>query len=159
MTPCPSVSGGTEYSRTNRPPGLNPVRKVIMANRWFNQFRKQLEKEVVDLWATVTIGSTGAPTLVTAKSKGVSSIVRNSAGTYTVTLQDTYQRLLDMDVTTQNATGISASPNVSLKGAPTVNTISAPALVFVCSTGGTATDPASGDTLYVKLSLSNSTAV
>lgn len=42
-----------------------------------------LELNPVKLWAVVAIGASGAPTLT--RGKGISSVVRNSAGKYTVT--------------------------------------------------------------------------
>ena len=130
-----------------------------MADRYFSQFRGALEKGVVELFAKVTIGNTGAPTLVSASSKGITGIVRNSAGNYTVTLQDKYRSLLFFDVNFQSATGIGAAPIVSLYGAPAVDT--GPTVRFVCTTvgAGSATDPASGETMIIKLELSNSSAI
>jgi hypothetical protein len=40
-----------------------------MANRFFQQFRYSLEKNVVDLFCDVTVGATGAPTKVVSKLK------------------------------------------------------------------------------------------
>lgn len=128
-----------------------------MANRFFQQFRFSLEKQIVDLYFKVTIGAAGAPTLVANGSKGVKSIVRNSAGNYTVTLQDSYFKFLDLDVTTLNATGIPAAPAVGLITVG-VNSVAAPTINYVMSTGGVATDPANGDTLYGKVSVTNSSA-
>lgn len=124
-------------------------------NRRYNQFRLSLEKSIVDLYAQVTIGATGAPTLVAASSKGIASISRSSAGDYVLTLSDKYVGLLDFSVITQNATGISASADVGIKAQ---SVASAKTIEFVCSTGGVATDPASGDRLFIKISLKASTA-
>lgn len=74
-----------------------------MANRWFFQFRKSLEKEVVDLYANVTFtqdGSSHAQAVIN-RGKGISSITRTGAGAYTIQLGtgvnvDTYMRLLSM---------------------------------------------------------------
>lgn len=126
-----------------------------MANRNFNQFSLALEKLQVNLFASATIGSTGACTLVTANSKGIASITRNSAGNYTIVLQDKYYKFLDFSVTTKNASGVSAAPNVGMIS----NNMSTPSINFVMSTGGTPTDPASGDTLYMRITASNSSAV
>lgn len=56
----------------------------------------------VQLDAQVTIGSSGAPTLVTSSaassiptSRGIKSITRLSAGTYQIQLDDNYSQLLD----------------------------------------------------------------
>lgn len=128
-----------------------------MANRFFNQFSFGLEKAPVRLYAKVAIGASGAPTLSAANSKGISSITRNSAGDYSLVLQDTYYKLMHFAVRPQNATGISASPDVGIK-ANTVTSATSPGVRFVCSTGGVATDPASGDTLFIEIVLGNSSA-
>lgn len=132
-----------------------------MSNRFMQQFRFSLEKKPTDIWAQATIGASGAPTLVAAKSKGVKSIVRNSAGDYTWTLSDTYNRVLSFEALFQSATGIPAAPSVGLKGAPAVGTLAAPVINFVCSTagGGAATDPGSGETMYLHAELSDSSAI
>lgn len=128
-----------------------------MANRQFTQFSYQLEKAVVSLFAHIAIGASGAPTINAARSKGVKSIVRNGAGDYTLTLQDSYVALLGFGVTFQVAT-VPAAPGVSVK---TDSVTSAPngSVRFICSTGGTATDPASGEIMKVSLRLSNSGAI
>lgn len=128
-----------------------------MANRQFQQFQYSLEKYVVNLFAKVAIGATGAPTLSATNSKGIKSIVRNSAGDYTITLQDSYYKLLGVDVVVQNATGIAVSPVMGIKAN---NVTSVPGTIeVVFSVGGVATDPASGDTLWFQIQLSNSGAL
>jgi hypothetical protein len=61
-----------------------------MANRRFNQFGLSLEGRLVNIYLRATIGATGAPTLVAAKSKGIASIARTGAGAYDITLSDQY---------------------------------------------------------------------
>lgn len=59
-----------------------------MANRYFTQFAYSLYKMPVSIGAQVSIGATGAPTLVSAP--GVASITRLSVGVYRIQLQDNY---------------------------------------------------------------------
>lgn len=125
-----------------------------MANRLYRQFRYSLEPMVVELYAKVSIGAAGAPTIVSAK--GIASVVRNSAGDYTINLQDTYQKLLDADMISIVAT-VPASPVMSVK-LDSSAILAAPLVEVVMSTGGVATDPASGEILLIRLALSNSTA-
>ena len=54
-----------------------------MANRSFVLPSFQLEKQVVRLYARVTFGASGAPTLVANRCKGIVSVTRNSTGVYT----------------------------------------------------------------------------
>lgn len=128
-----------------------------MANRYFNQFQYSLEKGVVHLYAKVAIGSTGAPTLSTANSKGIASITRNTTGDYTITLQDTYKKLLSFQLVFLDASGL---PDAPLYGLDDSTDVTTKTVRFVtCSATGTAADPASGETMFVKIELSNSTAL
>lgn len=156
-----------------------------MANREFYQYAWALEKEPVSLWATVNVGGSGAVTLQKwtqpngsvagaysaaptpgtgyAKGfKGISAITRNSAGNWTLALQDTYIRLLSAHVnfvfTTSGPTApiwsvISATTNVASATAPQVS------FLFQAAAGGAATDPASGEQILIRLLLANSAAL
>jgi rhamnogalacturonyl hydrolase YesR len=129
-----------------------------MANRFFNQFRLSLEKQVVDLFAKVTIGASGAATL--ARGKGIASVVRDGAvaGKYTLTLQDRYVALLDFTATFQDTDGITAAPVV---GIVSEDVDGAKTIVFQCSDVEmpAATDPGNGETMYLHVTLSNTTAI
>jgi hypothetical protein len=124
-----------------------------MANRRFSQFRYSLEKMPVDLFLQVAIGTTGAPTINVAKSLGVTSITRNSAGNYTIALQDKYVRLLNVDATFVKA-GVAAAQDVNVY----TDSVSSGSLVIQCSAAGVATDPSNGETMKLCISVSNSTA-
>lgn len=139
-----------------------------MANRWFNQFGKTLAKEVVSLYGQVKIGASGAPTLTTAgtnnsfTSQGIKSIVRNSTGDYTITLQDPYTQLLAFTVNfdeSSNSGTAPLAPSVFVK-ARTVGTTTGGTIEFVTGnyTNGTATDPASGEILLIEIVVQNSNA-
>ena len=110
------------------------------------------EASFSDVYGKVTIGGTGAPTLVTSSgaSDGVKSITRNSAGTYTLVLGDPvlavalydYLRFAEMTVFNAAADDVRfhlAAESVSADGV----------IKFFTLTGGTATDPASGSTLLL----------
>lgn len=143
-----------------------------MANRFFDQFYQTLDKGVVSLFAVVNFGASGAPTLQkwdpSARSysaasstgfRGIKTITRTSAGTYDVTLQDSYNRLLQLNYTFQNASAAAAplvivqTPNTNL------NSTTAPkfSMTFL-NTSGSATDPASGEQVVFEIILQNSTA-
>lgn len=126
-----------------------------MANTYFpNQFQYTKERMVTELYATVTFGSTGAPTL--SNSLGIASIARNSAGRYTITLAQNYNRLLGCDLQIQ-ATAAPAAPFVR-QVSEAVATLAAPTLViaYLAVDNTTATDPASGEKLRVVITLCNS---
>lgn len=126
-----------------------------MANKNFNRYQAY-EKEVKALYAEVAIGASGAPTLTSGL--GITSIVRDSAGKYTVTLDSKYTRLMAFHATLQSATV--ADLNIQqvssdVNGAKTV--------VFHCVAvdgdgAPAATDPASGNKLFLKFELKNTSA-
>lgn len=134
-----------------------------MANRYFRQFTNTVEPAICVLFARVTFGSSGAPTLVAASSKGVKSISRVSAGKYTITLgnaaaADTYPQLMMIrhlfDEISNSGTA-PASPGMYL----TANAVStAGTLQVVFNSAGTATDPASTEAVYLEITVKNSTA-
>lgn len=125
-----------------------------MANRRFFQFRMSAQRDVVDLSAKVAIGATGAPTLSLTDAKGIASVTRNSAGNYTVKLQDNYAALMSASVTMLNAT-VSAAPASQLISEQ-VASATLPQLVIQClSPAGIATDPDNGATLLISVMLRN----
>ena len=124
-----------------------------MANRTFNR-RQALEKEIKDLYANISIGGTGAPTL--NKVAGIKSVTRNSAGDYTIVLEDRYVALkffkaIHIKSSAENLTFQVKAHNVA--------SASAPSIEFLCLTAGTPTDPASGDVLLIKIEVKNTSAV
>jgi hypothetical protein len=123
-----------------------------MANRLLNQFLFSLEKKPVKLFATIAIGATGAPTVSASLSKGLASVVRNSAGKYTLTLQDAFQALLGCVPTLKLAAG---DPNHS---AMVVRSYSGKALAieFLDETGTPAELP-SGTTVMLEMTFRDST--
>lgn len=118
-----------------------------MAHRPYTQFRYSLERKVVDIFGEYTLSS-GTPTAVSGRTKGIASLARNSTGNYTLTLSDPYHHLLDFNVALVTAsTGISAA---LVAGIVTKDVTSASKTVnFVLTTagGGSATDPSDGSLL------------
>lgn len=128
-----------------------------MADRMFLPPGGGLELDIIELYGTITIGSTGA---VSASSgKGISAVVRNSAGQYKVTLTDTYSSFLwanavvlntaDSDPTSVGVTNRVKAQAVT-SATPTVT------FQFYNVATGAAADPASGAVIYVALKLKNS---
>jgi hypothetical protein len=111
----------------------------------------------VNLFAKISIGATGAPTIVSGTGTGISSIVRNSAGDYTINLSNPYNTLLGVDAVFHGNGGAApAAPLVSIK-TDAVATASAPAVEILCTnSAGTATDPANGETIYLSILLNRS---
>lgn len=130
-----------------------------MANRWFNQFQKSLEKEVVNLFAVVAFGAAGAPTLNTSNnSKGIASISRTAQGSFLITLQDSYYKLLSLDGVFLTTGAGPAAPTIALSAAA-VGTQSGGTLQLQTQNGGSNTDPDTGETLYLHIVLGNSSAI
>lgn len=137
-----------------------------MANRTFTQFGYTLERAVVSLYAHVTFGASGAPTLDTANSKGIVSITRNAAGKYTIVfgtqagMLDVYNKFLcakHIFDATGTAGAAPASPGMYLL-ANNVATFGTCSVQIEFNSAGTATDPASGEGVYIEFVLKNSTA-
>lgn len=64
-------------------------------NRWAQQFNYSYYAGVHYVFGKATIGATGAPTLVTAQSRGIASITRTAVGKYRLVLDSKYPYLLD----------------------------------------------------------------
>lgn len=129
-----------------------------MANRMFQQPAGSLEVGCVTLYGTITIGSTGAVSASTGK--GITSVTRNSAGKYTVLLNDTYNSLLFADAkilhsTLSDASTVGIYANIFSQA---VATAAAPTVIFqfVALDDGAAADPASGAVIYYKIEVKNS---
>lgn len=133
-----------------------------MANRTFNQFQGSLEKGVVQLFAEFAFGAAGAPSLVKSTvnggCKGIASIAKTATGEFLVTLQDSYIRTLGVASTWKGSAAPAGSlvvldtDDVANGAAPTVT-------LKVYDATGVAIDPASGESLLVALTLSNSSAL
>ncbi len=152
-----------------------------MASRAFANQQFSMVKGRVTLWARITIGATGAPTLTkfnpvdatfsaapTTGSgpyaigcEGIKSISRSAAGTYVVVLQDRYRRLLSLGLTTANATGAPTAFGLGLWTTGTdVTSSSSPQVKFsTLSSTGTVADPASGDVINLQFELQNASVI
>lgn len=123
-----------------------------MASSVFYPSFKAKEVDVTVLFMRADIGATGAPTIDTAASKGISSIVRSAAGDYTITLSEPYNTLLGASVMSLEAGDTEFNWSITAQdvsaATPTVQLSNLP--------GGTPTDPDDGSDLYVTLFLKNS---
>ena len=119
-----------------------------MANLTFNR-KQSREKEVKELFLDVAIGASGAPTL--SRGQGVASISRSGAGVYLITLGDTYQRLMHMDVKQLVASAEDLKFQLVSEDVDGAKTIS-----FRCIAVATETDPSSGSRLLIKIDVKNS---
>lgn len=141
-----------------------------MANRYYNNQAFTLAPGVVKVFARVTFGAAGAPTLVQGSSflsKGVVSVTRDAQGVFTFVfgtqsgMLDVYNKLLNVSVLfdTIGAPGVPAAPLYYLSG----NAVATPAscslqLTFLDADTPAATDPGNGEAAYFEFTFKNSTA-
>lgn len=123
-----------------------------MANRNFNK-KQALEKEVKDLYAKVSIGGTGACTLV--KTPGIASISRTSQGLYRLVLEDSYYALKFFSGVVLSST---AEDIIFQVKAEAVNA-AVPYIDFYTLASASVVNPNSGDVLLLKIEVKNSSAV
>lgn len=138
-----------------------------MANRYYNNQAFTLEPAIVKVFARVTFGALGAPTLVSAESKGVVSVALSATSTYTFVfgtsagMKDVYYKLKNVHVlndTSGAAAAVPAAPlyYLSANSVATSGTCSLD-LIFT-DKSQSATVPASGEAIYVEFTFKNSTA-
>lgn len=128
-----------------------------MANRNFNR-AQNLEKEVKGLFADVAIGGSGVSTLT--KGLGVTSVARDSAGVYIVTLDDKYNRLMKFGVIALSASVLGLTFELEAEDVDGAKTIQFRAVgpTAVGDTTPIETEIPSGTRLLIDIQLKNSTA-
>lgn len=124
-----------------------------MVSRTF--YRKQSNhREIKEVFCKVTIGASGAPTLVSGEySQGVSSISRTSEGLYRITLADSYAAFICGHVAVLSSTsqGIGYQFKAEdVDGSTPYVDVEFSEFDYYSSQ---VEDPASGSILYIKLEL------
>jgi hypothetical protein len=138
-----------------------------MANRYYNNQAFTLEPAIVKIFAKVTYGAAGAPTLSAADSKGVVSVTRDSQGLFTFVfgtqagMLDVYYKLKHVDVVF-NTVGSAAVPAAPLYYI-SADAVATPAscslqLTFTDKAQAGVADPASGEIGLFEFTFKNSTA-
>ncbi len=132
-----------------------------MADRNFYRDQGQLEAGIVKLFARIVFTAAGVAALVAIRNKGIASISRTSAGLYVLTLQNTYQRVLNIAPSWVATSGLPGAPAFSGKS-DTVGTTKTITFTTGAMSGGSgayvATDPTDTDVLLLEITLSNSAA-
>lgn len=126
-------------------------------NRLYKKIGDGLEYRVVMLFLDVAIGASGAPTIAAAKSKGITSITRNSAGKYTIVADDRYVGLMGAVYTVVLAAG-DPGPTKMVVRADNSAAAAKSVVVEFLNDAGTATEIANGATLKLRLSYRASSA-
>lgn len=129
-----------------------------MANRTYNQAQYTAERAPVSLYATITIGATGA--MSAKKGYGIKSVTKEAtAGQYTVVLEDKFSRALSVSVQVVHS---------AISAAQVVQVLNTPAQLQSAVAGGTgfvlqcvdkdgaAVNPESGAQLFLQVVASNS---
>lgn len=99
-------------------------------------------RELKLLHGEIDIGALGAPTLVS--KPGFSSIVRNSAGNYTITLEGKYPDIISADLILEAAAA--EDIQFQLESRDVANG----QITFRCLTGGVETDPSNGSKILIE---------
>ena len=120
-----------------------------MAGRTFQPLLGALDPGVVTLGISWATNAGSAVDQTSIKGRGVASVTRNSAGTFTVLLQDVYPTLLAAVATAQLAT---AADIVAQVGTSTVST-NTKSIVVTLLAGAIATDVAANANNRVNLLL------
>ena len=128
-----------------------------MANlNYRSQFHNSYAGQMVSLLAKVSIGSSGAPTLVSGTGMGILSVTRNSAGAYTFALSNPFYSLLGVRVSIKSGSSAPAAPIMNIV-TDSANVTAAPLVkIQMRDLSAVATDPASGEVLYVELMFNRS---
>jgi hypothetical protein len=126
-------------------------------------------------WKYPTLGSTAAyvaaplanalptgnpyPNQYGAGAEGVRSVVRTGTGLWTVTLQDNYQRVLEVGLVIQKAGGLSTIMSIGINSTLTNMAAQGGSVIALAllSATGTVADPANGDLVLVKFGLADAT--
>lgn len=124
-----------------------------MSNKQYQQFFWSNAKMPTAVFAQITFGSTGAPTLNKGNSD-IASITRNGAGDYSIVFKETFKQLLHAKHVFNSGSSAPAAPGMYIK----TNTTSASGklLNIIFNAAGTPTDPASGEIVYLDFIFNNS---
>lgn len=121
-----------------------------------SQFHYSYAGQRVSLMARVSIGSSGAPSIISGTGMGIASIVRNSAGNYTINLTNTFYNLLSLSVISNSGSSAPAAPLTNI-AVSSVSVAAAPLVTIqMRNLSGVATDPASGEILHLVMDMNRS---
>jgi hypothetical protein len=131
-----------------------------MANRWFNQFKGSLERGIVQLDGYVQIHTDAT---VLADTILGASVAKTGTGEYTITLEDSYPKLLHVGLT-PTSQGTNANQVWKLKQAKDADGVDCGAsllnvktlIVSSCASNGAPTDVSVACGVTVHLVLKNS---
>lgn len=128
-----------------------------MANFLYrSQYSDSFCGQKVVLSANVSIGATGAPTVVAKTGMGILSVVRTGVGAYTITFTNPFAALLDVRVASISGSSAPAAPIIGIV-ANAVTTAATPNVqIQMRDIAAAAADPASGEILLINIDLDRS---
>lgn len=144
-----------------------------MANRWFEQYSYSLEKKPVTIYAVADGGGAGVNMSLlqwtnsaysaapSGGTRGVKSIARAADGQYTFTMQDNYQRLLDVSASAMAKDGSTTPLAVAcwvMANSPGASGGATVKLQFYLATPGTPVAPGTNDRWFINFTWSDSAA-
>lgn len=126
-----------------------------MANRYMQQFLFSMNHMLTLIEGSVAIGASGAVGALTGS--GVKSVVHDATGKYTIKLEDTYSRFLNIVPMIVSASN-SGIASIEVCDASVQVSVADGTGIQVCcyDKTGAAADPASGAVLYFHIMLRNS---
>lgn len=126
-----------------------------MNSRGRSQFSKSYAAGRNVILARISFGASGAPTLVSGTGMGISSVVRTSAGKYTIAFNQASPALLIVKHIFNSGSAAPASSGLYI-AADNTSSASAPGINVVFNAAGTPTDPASGEVVLLEIELNDS---
>jgi len=124
-----------------------------MASSYFFKNHQAKETNITELFLRADIGATGAVTIDTSASKGITSITRNATGDYTILLEESYNSLLMVDVMVLEADDTDITHQVISQA---VSTDATPTVKVGFHAAATPIDPPDGSDIYVRITVKNS---
>ncbi len=132
-----------------------------MANRYLKQYSYTFEQDQCTIYGRFVVGATGAVTAGTVKGGGVSGVVRDDVGEYTITLTDKWNCMLEFNAWLVSASGNSVVAAVEAFNATPANfqtdfATNGSFKVQCLDFAGAAVDPANTNYFYFKIVVRNS---
>lgn len=121
-----------------------------------SQFVYSYAARLTKVLPRISIGASGAPTLVSGTGMAVASVTRVSAGKYTIQLTNTYQSLLGIQMVINSGSSAPAAPLMYITADAVATAGTASVTIQLTDLTGAAADPASGEVLYLEIDLNNS---
>jgi hypothetical protein len=125
-----------------------------MAERLFGNQLLSNVRAPVEIFVSWVVGAVGAVGAI--RGNKVTSVVRNGAGLYTITLDDRYNQLYNCACNIAAISGAAEDIYPQVAAYNSAPAATGATVQIECMTGNVQTDPAATDEVFVKLVFSNS---